>query len=135
MDFNSGPALFTPSDDNTTDFARNGASYFVNGAVGSDGYDGSRNNPFATIGRAIMQAQHDSGPNRVIIAPGTYNENLIVNDFGGLLMRGEGNSPHDVVVNGNNLGTSLKITGGSEIELQNMSFKYGMNGIECRKSE
>ena len=110
---------------------RNGASYFVNGAVGSDGYDGSRNNPFATIGRAIMQAHQDSGPNRVIIAPGTYNENLTINDFGGLLMRGEGNSPHDVVVNGNNLGTSLSITGGSEIELQNMSFKHGTNGIDA----
>ncbi len=54
------------------------------------GGDGSPGNPFATIGAAVAAARLSPGLDEIIVAAGTYNENIsISSDTDGLIIRGD----------------------------------------------
>ncbi len=54
-----------------------GALIHVSGACAAEGADGSPEHPFATIGAAVAQAAKGDA---VLIAPGTYAENVTISD-------------------------------------------------------
>ncbi len=128
MNFESNGAGFLPNDNQEPQHFPGVKNFFVNGGVGSDAYDGSRNNPFATIGRAIMAAEDWSGKNNVIVDPGNYHESLTIEDFGGIMIRGR--QINGEKVNINSAGDfGLNIKGGSTVDLRNLNFRYGSTGI------
>ncbi len=134
MNFESGGHGFLPIDPKAPQSFPGVKSFFVNGGVGSDSYDGSRANPFETIGRAIMAAKDWEGKNNVVVDPGYYSENLTIDDFGGIMIRGNETGDNRVFINGSGSDV-LNIVGGSEVDLRNLRFKNGWNGVNATNLE
>ena len=126
MNFDSNAAAFLPESGSGL---TSRTTFFVDAGAGSDMNDGSFANPFQTIGYAIKQSAHVVGRNVINVQPGVYNENLNINDYGGLKIRGLGENPYDVIVNGNNEGNSLTIDGAGWVGIENMMFANGTQGI------
>lgn len=126
MTFDSNPTAFLPDTNNAQLASR--TTFFVDAGAGDDSNVGSFADPFQTIGRAIMQAKNVEGHNVINVRPGTYHENLNINDYGGLKIQGLGDQPYDVIVNGN-ANVAMRIDGAGWVGIENMMFAYGSEGI------
>ncbi|MEL7499816.1 MAG: right-handed parallel beta-helix repeat-containing protein [Planctomycetota bacterium] len=130
MNVEPNPSAFLP-ETNSKQFKS--TTFFVDAGAGSDANSGSFKDPFQTIGRAIEQAAHVIGDDSIHVRPGVYNENLEIHDDGGLNIRGLGDQPFDVIINGNHSGNALTIHSGSSIRIENMMFSHGDDGIDAEK--
>ena len=117
-------------------------NYFVDGAFGNDQGDGTINNPFRTIQRAIDAADDSNNPgaNNILINPGVYYENLSISDNDLVKLIGRTNDPYDVEIRGGfdfNISNAeseiytIDIDGGNAVVLANMRVTDGYEGINA----
>ncbi len=58
----------------------------LNAALGGDG---SAARPFATIAAAVSAANLNSGPDEILVGPGSYGESISISDPADLTLRGD----------------------------------------------
>ena len=104
-------------------------TFFVDADLGDDANPGSAGQPFATIQRAIDEADDavTAGADRVVIRPGTYVENLTIDDADPLILRGTGASQ---VVAADDSENVIDILAG-DVTIRNLRVTGGDNGIEA----
>lgn len=91
--------------------------------------DGSENNPFNTIGEAIILAQNNEPENRKIyVANGEYLENIELTD--GIEIFGENKS--DTIIDGSDDNTTVKMN--NKTSLENIKIYKGKIGISIEKN-
>ncbi len=116
MDFGAGLG-FGKQESAQAAFSRQ-IDYFVDGALGSDGNDGTPGSPLRTFQEAVDRAGSNSGFNNVFLAPGNYR-GVYISDNDLLKVFGQGASPSDVMIE--EFGDVIRINGGSDVRLFNMA--------------
>lgn len=104
-------------------------STFYVDSLAAPGGDGSAAAPFADIQSGVDAAAAAAGDDTVLIGPGTYNENVVVNDSSGLLeIRGQASPTAGVAVNGGG-GDVFKVTTHSDVTIAGLDISNGDRGI------
>ena len=91
---------------------------------GDDGNTGQEDSPFRTIQHAISSSTKNSS---IVVSPGTYEENIEIEEKTGLTLIGDIENPNSVVLDGNYQGITLEVTSSQNIIIE--GFKV-INGDE-----
>ena len=104
-------------------------STFYVDSMAAPGGDGSAATPFSDIQSGVDAAAAATGDDTVLIEPGTYNENVVVNDSSGLLeIRGQVSPTAGVAVNGGG-GDVFNVTTHSDVTIAGLDISNGDRGI------
>jgi hypothetical protein len=104
-------------------------STFYVDSLAAPGGDGSAATPFTDIQSGVDAAAAAAGDDTVLIGPGTYNENVVVNDLSGLLeIRGQASPTAGVSVNGGG-GDVFNVTTHFDVTIAGLDISNGDRGI------
>lgn len=80
---------------------------------------------FPTIQQAVNNA---SAGDEIVISPGTYPENVIIQGRNSLILRSESGDPASTIVDGMNLGTVFRLQSCNDIAIEALSIRRGNGG-------